>query len=604
MTGTSMEGCTLADGTYTCAAVEIPAGGTKTWTLKGTLDADATTTPTNTVKVTGGPDPSASERTAEASTTASPEPRAALEISKVLLTSPVVPGEQIQWRVTVKNNGPSRARNVVVRDAVPSDVSRARMRAESDDTDCPFTGTTAACPAVELAPGASVSYLLTGVLDPGVTTTPVNTATVTGGPDPSAATRTATASTSASPQGRASLTVTKVLLTSPVVAGQTIQWRVTVKNDGPSTARDIVVRDRIPASVTGSRKVADSDGTECPITDNEAVCPAFDLAVGATKTFTVTGVLSSEATTTPTNTVTVTGGPDPSASERTAVASPSESIAYRADLNLSKTLLTSPVVPGKQIRWRVTVKNNGPSRARDVQVNDPIPDGVSNPSMTADDDGTSCPIAEGVAKCPEVELAAGASKSYTLTATMDADATTTPTNTVFVTGGPDPSAGDNTATAVPTASPDLQAHLRLSKVLLTAPVVPGERIQWRVTVANDGPSRARNVVIKDRIPAQVVGATLTDDANNVPCPISSGTATCPAIDLAVNASRTFILTATLSPDATSAPENTATVSGGPDPSASTRTATASPSPATPRASLTVTKVLLTSPVVPGERIEW
>ncbi|KJY23757.1 hypothetical protein VR45_41875, partial [Streptomyces sp. NRRL S-495] len=73
-----------------------------------------------------------------------------------------------------------------------------------------------------------------------------------------------------------------------------------------------------------------------------------------------------------------------------------------------------------------------------------------------------------------------------------------PTNTVTVTGGPDPATPTHTAVASPSESPSAQARLSVAKVLLTDPVVAGQRIQWRVTVTNHGPSRARNVVVTDR----------------------------------------------------------------------------------------------------------
>ncbi|MFI6644265.1 hypothetical protein [Streptomyces sp. NPDC050504] len=602
VTDTSMPGCALASGTYTCDAVELAPGESRSWTLSGTLDPAARTAPQNVVVVTGGPDPSVTEHRATA--TPSPfRPRAALEVTKVLLTSPVVPGERIDWRVTVKNNGPSLARDVVVRDQVPGAVSRASFRA-ADGTNCPITENEAVCPAIELAPGESQSYTLSAILDSNATVTPENTTTVTGGPDPSAATRTAVASPSSSPEPRAALEVSKVLLTNPVVAGRPIQWRITIKNNGPSKARDIVGRDRVPSSVTDAATFADSDGARCPITDGEAVCGPFDLEAGATKTFTLRGILSPDATETPSNVVVVSGGPDPSASEHTAVATPTAPLEREAELTLSKVLLTSPAVPGEELEWRVTVRNNGPSRARDVVISDSIPKGVSNPSMTADADGTPCPIANGVATCPAIELGVRESATYTFVATLDEDATETPTNVASVSGGPDP-AGTKTATAVPSEPPYGEASLEVSKVLLTNPVVPGERIEWRVTVKNNGPSRARDVVVKDTVPAGVIGATMIDDRNGVPCRVTNGTATCPAVEIPVGESRSFTLGGKFAQDATEVPENTATVTGGPDPSVSEHTAVATPTTTiTPRARLEVAKTLLTSPVVPGQQVQW
>ncbi|KOV21447.1 hypothetical protein ADK60_25035, partial [Streptomyces sp. XY431] len=138
------------------------AASSVTWTLTGTLDANATVTPTNTVTVTGGPDPATPTHTAVASPTNSPSTQANLTVSKALLTDPVVPGQLIQWRVTVTNNGPSRARDVVVTDQVPAGVGNASMKADADGANCPIDNGTATCPAVEIPAASSVTWTLTG----------------------------------------------------------------------------------------------------------------------------------------------------------------------------------------------------------------------------------------------------------------------------------------------------------------------------------------------------------------------------------------------------------------------------------------------------------
>ncbi|MFF2041476.1 hypothetical protein ACFVVX_13670 [Kitasatospora sp. NPDC058170] len=611
VTGASMKAdvdgaiCPIASGTATCPAVEIPVGQSLTWTLTGTLDANATATPTNTAVVTGGPDPATPTHTAVATPTTTPSPQASLTVSKVLLTNPAIPGQQIQWQVAVTNNGPSRARDVVVSDQIPTGVTNASMRADADGTTCPINNGTATCPAVEIPVGQSLTWTLTGTLDANATATPTNTAVVTGGPDPTTPTHTAIASPTTTPSPTASLTVSKTLLTNPVVPGQQIQWRVAVTNNGPSRARNVVVTDTVPTGVLNATMAADADGTPCPIASGTATCPAIELAVGQSAAYTLTGTLASDATATPANTATVTGGPDPATPTHTAVATPTTSPSPQASLTVSKILLTDPVVPGAPIRWRVTVTNNGPSRARDVVVSDPVPTGVTNATMAADANGTPCPIASGTATCPAIELAVGESAAYTLVGTFSSDATTTPTNTVFVTGGPDPATPTHTAIATPTATPDPRADLAISKVLLTNPVVPGQQIQWRLTVTDNGPSRARDVVVTDTVPGGVLNAVMTADADGTPCPIASGTATCPAIELPAGGSASYTLTGTLDAGATGAPVNVAAVTGGPDPNPTDNTATASPSdPVQPQANLTVSKVLLTDPVVPGRQIQW
>ncbi|KJS52047.1 hypothetical protein VM98_33780, partial [Streptomyces rubellomurinus subsp. indigoferus] len=65
------------------------------------------------------------------------------------------------------------------------------------------------------------------------------------------------------------------------------------------------------------------------------------------------------------------------------------------------------VVPGKTIQWRVSVSNNGPSRARDVIVPDRMPDAVGNGVLHADPDARRCPVANGTGGCSALEADVG-----------------------------------------------------------------------------------------------------------------------------------------------------------------------------------------------------
>ncbi|KJY29486.1 hypothetical protein VR45_29815, partial [Streptomyces sp. NRRL S-495] len=373
--------------------------------------------------------------------------------------------------------------------------------------------------------------------------------------------------------------------------------------NGPSRARNVVVTDRVPDGVSGASMVSDEDGTACPVASGTATCPAIDLEVGETASYTLSGTLAQDATVTPTNTVVVTGGPDPATPTHTAVASPTGSPSPQAKLTVSKVLVTDPVVPGRTVQWRGTVVKNGPSRARNVVVTDPVPAGVDGATMTADD-GTACPITGGTATCPAVEIAAGETRTWTLTGTLGPDAAVTPTNTVTVTGGPDPATPTHTAVASPSGEPVQEARLSVSKVLLTDPVVPGQRIQWQVSVTNRGPSVARDVVVTDRVPAAVNDASMAAD-DGTACPITGGTATCPAVEIPVGGTVGWTLTGTLDAEVTAVPVNTVVVTGGPDPDATDRTAVATPTvPITVRHDLLLSKHATPTDPKAGDRVTY
>ncbi|MFF2073562.1 hypothetical protein ACFVXG_02275, partial [Kitasatospora sp. NPDC058162] len=341
--------------------------------------------------------------------------------------------------------------------------------------------------------------------------TPVNTAVVTGGPDPGTPTHTAVASPSSSPSARARLSVAKVLVTDPVVAGGPIEWRVTVTNHGPSVARGVVVTDQVPAGVSGASMSAE-DGGVCPISDGRATCPAVGIQVGETRTWTLVGTLDAGATVTPVNTAVVTGGPDPGTPTHTAVASPSSSPSAQARLSVAKVLLTSPVVAGQQIRWRVTVTNDGPSLARNVVVTDRVPAGVNDASMTADADGTSCPVADGTATCPAVEIPVGATVAWTLSGTLDPNATAVPVNTAVVTGGPDPSATAHTAVATPTEPITVLHDLLLTKQASPENPKVGDTVTYTVTATNRASGTYLGAVVTDDLSGVLDGAVYGSDA--------------------------------------------------------------------------------------------
>ncbi|KJY23728.1 DUF11 domain-containing protein, partial [Streptomyces sp. NRRL S-495] len=67
----------------------------------------------------------------------------------------------------------------------------------------------------------------------------------------------------------------------------------------------------------------------------------------------------------------------------------------------------------------------------------------------------------------------------------------------------------------------------------------------QVSVTNNGPSRARDVIVTDTVPAGVTGASMQADADNTPCPINAGTATCPAVEIPAGKTLTWTLTGTL-----------------------------------------------------------
>ncbi|QDY78239.1 DUF11 domain-containing protein [Streptomyces qinzhouensis] len=182
------------------------------------------------------------------------------------------------YRVSVVNHGPSRAVDVVVTDRLPDSLVFV-----SSSDGCTAAGQTITCgPLATLAVGETHTWLLT--VRPaddytGDGSDITNVATVTSDTeDPDSENNTAVHTGVPVPggTGKADLALTKTALLprgrDTVAPGETFTYRVTVHNNGPSTAVDVRVVDPLPAVLAF---VSSPDG--CRLSDEDdrtVVCPA------------------------------------------------------------------------------------------------------------------------------------------------------------------------------------------------------------------------------------------------------------------------------------------------------------------------------------------
>lgn len=266
--------------------VDLPRGGSATYTITGTAPAQPATL-TNTATVTA-PSNRSDTNDADNSATATTTVTARADVAAFKAgvgTGPVTPGQQFDYRVTAQNNGPSDTTGVRMTDTLPAGLTFV-----SSAEGCTAVGATVNCPVYSALPaGRSISWTFRVRLDPGYTGDGSglrNTATVTHDvPDPNTANNT---STVALPPGgvtapRADLSTAKrTVTTTPVSPGQTFAYRITVTNNGPSTASRARVTDPLPAALTF---VSSPDG--CTAAGAVVTCgPVATLAVGASVTWT------------------------------------------------------------------------------------------------------------------------------------------------------------------------------------------------------------------------------------------------------------------------------------------------------------------------------
>ncbi|GLF96031.1 beta strand repeat-containing protein [Streptomyces yaizuensis] len=552
-----------------CPSAPLPPGSTVNCTaIYTTTAADVTAgSVTDTAQATGtAPDGELARDTSNTVTIPFVAPEADLALTK---TGPaaVNPGGEIDYELTVTNNGPDDSSGWTVTDPIPAGLANAATTTPG----CSITAGTLTCTGGALAVGDSTTIALTGTAAPGATGV-TNTATVTGDDnDPNPDNNTDTTTTTVTPAS-VDLALTKTGPAS-VTAGGQVSYTITVTNNGPDASTGWTVTDPIPAGLTNAATTTPG----CSISAGTLTCTGGALAVGGSTTIALTGTADVNATSI-VNTATVDGDdPDPNPNNNTDTTNTTVNLSV--DLALNKTGPAS-VTAGGEVTYTITVTNNGPSDSTGWTVVDAIPAGLTNAATTT----AGCSIAAGTLTCTGGALAAGDSTTISLTGTASPNATSI-TNTATVDGDdPDPNPNNNTDTTNTTVNPS--ADLALNKTGPSA-VTVGGTVSYAIVVTNNGPSDSTGWTVTDPIPAGLTNAATTTPG----CSIAAGTLTCTGGPLAVGDSTTIALTGT-APNAGTI-TNTATVDGNdpdPDPgnNSDTTNTTVTPLPV-PEVDLAVTK---------------
>jgi uncharacterized repeat protein (TIGR01451 family) len=494
-------------------------------------------------------------------TTFTVERDADLQITKTGPAS-VATGGNVAYTVTITNLGPEIADGATVTDDVPDALTGVAITcAPSGGAVCPTTtGLTdllgVAIPT--LPSGGSVVFTVTGAA-PATATSLSNTATVA----PPSGTRDPTpGNNSAGPvvttvEDQADLSVVKAVATGgPYVAGQNVQYSLTVANAGPQAATNVALSDALPAGTTfvslsspagwtATTPAAGSGGTI------SATRPTF--GAGASETFTLTVQVDADVApgTNIANSSTLSSdSPDPDTGNNTSTAS--FTVTASADVSIVKTLLTAgPYSESQTVQYLLAIGNAGPSPATNVTISD-TPSNLTIVSVSGACSALPCTIPS---------LASGATATITVTATIAGPGAFD--NSATVTSDlPDPDPSDNTDNAGNGASAQPTADLSVVKTRTSAsPAVAGSSVTYTIVVTNAGPSAVAGALVEDTLPSELGGATWTCSPASA-CGVASGSGNLSLpVTLAAGDSATVVVTATApttTPSTIAA--NTATVS--------------------------------------------
>jgi uncharacterized repeat protein (TIGR01451 family) len=446
-------------------------------------------------------------------------------------------------------------------DTLPSGLTYAS--ATGTNWSCSSAAQTVTCTyaAAVAAGGAASPLALTVGVAANAPNSVTNTAVVSGGSAPNAAT-----ANDPTTIVRPALAITKTHAGNFVV-GQQGTYTLTVSNNGPpATIGAITVTDTLPAQL--AYVAATGTGWTCGASAQVVTCTssAAIAANASAPPITLAVAVSAPAPTTVTNTASAAGG----GATNTPTASDPTTIVANVALTLTKSHSGSFVV-GQTGTYALLLGNSGgiPTTGT-VTLVDTLPAGLSYQSASGNN--WTCGAAGQIVTCTyAAAIAAGANAApLALVVAVGAAATPGVVNSATASGG----GAANPVTATDPTAVDGVPNLIATKSH-TGSFEVGQPATYTITVGNDGtaPTNGTPIVVTDNLPAGITyasgsGTGWTCQAGPI---VGPGSFTCTSAgSLAVSNSQTFPpITLNVTPTAAGTVVNTISASGGGAPNTAT-----------------------------------
>ena len=348
-----------------CDFGDVPAGESRTVTVSAPTDIDNCGVYDNTATASAT---NADDAEDDGQVTCQ---KSSLLVDKTPDSQTINAGDDVAFTIKVDNNGPGTAKSVTLVDNLPGGVAGAWVE-DPDNSECTITGgNKLTCDFGDMAFGASKTVTVKAPTDYDNCGLYNNTAQVTsdsgdGDVDEGQVTC-----------QKPDLTVDKTPDSQTINAGDDVAFTIKVDNAGPGTAKGVTLSDTLPGGVAGAW-VEDPDNLNCEVTGgNQLNCDFGDMAFGASKTVTVKAPTDSDNCGVYDNTATVSSTNAPDHSDDGQVT------CEKTDVAITKTADPIVVSYGDTVTYTLKAKNNGPGKAENVTVTDPLPAGVSFVSADA-----------------------------------------------------------------------------------------------------------------------------------------------------------------------------------------------------------------------------
>ncbi|MBQ9159840.1 MAG: DUF11 domain-containing protein [Methanobrevibacter sp.] len=382
-------------------------------------------------------------------------------------------GDKVIWTLTIANNGPNAATNVVVKDVLPDGLAYI----SSDGGN--YNSRTGVLTFENLAVNeVRVVNILTEIRKTGTIS---NRASVSSDEYDIDSTNNQDDST-IYVKPASDMQITKLVSNSTPNYKDEITWSLVVKNNGPDKATGVKVYDILPKSLIWM-----SDNSDDKYNPETGLWNIGELANGGSVRLDIICQVNGTGLTANYANVTCEEydyNPANNFDNKTIDVKPA------ADLAIEKLVNNSNPNYPELIKWTLIITNNGPDNATDVVISENIPEGLELVNYTASkgiyDNGIWAMCCLNVSEVQTLEIVCRINKTGNFTNIVSISAQQydyNPKNN-----------NANKSIEVPPAS-DLEV---IKNVNNTNPDF-GETVMWTIMVRNNGPDDATNVVVKDAL---------------------------------------------------------------------------------------------------------
>ena len=569
------------------------AGETINILIQGTISATISESVTNDITIisdTFDPDLTNNHYVAQTVIDVPELLEADLAINKVSLPANAIFGEEVTYYLTVTNNGPDAADNVILVDTAPSFLLNQLFSIDEGLTWQAWNGR---IHLGSLANGAISLILVKGILSSAATATLINTAYIfSSTPDPDQSNNQITIETPTS--GSADVIITKTSLINPVEAGEQITYQLTVKNVGPSFAYDVLLSDLLPTEISD---ISYSNNGGLNWTSWSGDYNLAFLAANGSFTILIRGLVSPSASNTLDNQAIVTSityDPDLTNNQSQVITLVNEA----ADLAITKTSETI-IKAGDVVIYRLQIDNFGPSNAENVVITDIISRRIFNPEYSLDE-GLNWVAWSGSINLGTVD--ANVTVILLIRGTVDLKAFGQITNLAIVASDvSDPNPANN----ISSMNIDIirqEADLSITKSASSLAIRAGDQISYTLNIKNNGPDEALDTIITDQIPLMITDVMYSINGGGI---LQPWTGSYEAENLAVGETISLLIIGTVSTDFSGKIANISRVSSktfDPDLSNNSGEINVSVSPQT--ADLAILKTVLTDDPKPEQPLTY